>query len=372
MQKYILYQGKKLRYGFTTGSSAAAATKAACVLLARKDLNNSVFIDTPSGEKLEIHVHTSSLYTDYAIASVIKDGGDDADVTSGLEIGAKVSKQKKLGIYIKGGVGVGVATKKGLLVNIGEAAINPIPKEMIEKSVLEIFDVSKEGIVVEIFVPKGEEIAKRTLNYKLGIQGGISILGSTGIVKPMSEEAYKDSLAVELKAMVEQQNTDTFVFTFGKYGQSYAIKQLNMDEKNIIVISNFVGFMLERACKFGIKKILFVGNIGKIVKVAGGIFHTHSRVSDARLEIMAANAIEGGENIETVKEVIKANTTEEAVEIITVGRTFEIMANKVQEKCEAHVRRSGYELEVAALIYSNTHGELSRTNNFALERENDE
>ncbi len=195
-------------------------------------------------------------------------------------------------------------------------------------------------------------------------------MGSTGIVKPMSEEAYKDSLAVELKAMVEQQDTDTFVFTFGNYGQSYVKKQLYINEQNIIFISNFVGFMLEKACEFGIKKILFVGNIGKIVKVAGGIFHTHSRVSDARLEIMAANAIEAGESIEVVKKVITANTTEEAVDMVKSFKTFDIMANKVQEKCEAHVKRSGYELEMAVLIYSNTHGELSRTNNFTVE-END-
>lgn len=368
LQKYVLHKGKKLKYGFTTGSAAAAATKVACLLLSNKEAKNSITIKTPNNESLTIKVHTTYVYkNDYATASVIKDGGDDADVTSGLEICAKVTRKDEPGLLIKGGEGVGIVTKKGLPIEVGKSAINPVPLMMIEQSVKEVFNTSKHGFIVEIFVPKGKEIAKKTLNYKLGIEDGISILGSTGIVKPMSEEAFKDSLAVELKAMTIQQKEEDIVFTFGNFGQSFATKNLGFSKSNIIIISNFVGFMLERACEFGIKKIYFVGNIGKIVKVAGGIFHTHSRVSDARLEIMAANALEGGEDIEVVREVLTANTTEEAVELIKSPEPFNIMAKKVQEKCEAHVRRSGYELEVAVLIYSNKYSELSRTNNFKVE-----
>lgn len=364
MTKYVLHNGKKLRYGFTTGSSAAAATKAACLVLMEECVSDEVAITLPSNETLHIPVHMTSKENKKAVATVIKDGGDDADVTSGLEIGARVSFSKKHGILIKGAEGVGVATKKGLPIGVGEPAINPVPRAMIKQSVLDVIDVKKQGVEVEIFVPRGEEIAKRTLNYKLGIQNGISILGSTGIVKPMSEEAFKDSLAVELKAMTKQQETDTFVFTFGNYGQKFAMNDLGLDDEKIIIISNFVGFMLEKACEFGIKKILFVGNIGKIVKVAGGIFHTHSRVSDARLEIMTATALIAGEKLSTLQEVINANTTEEAVGILEKKETFDLMAQNVREKCEAHVRRSGYELEVAALIYSAEYGELARTDNF--------
>lgn len=363
MQKYVLHNGKKLKFGFTTGSAAAAATKAACLYLKDGSVEKEVLIITPSNDQLNIKVHTCFFENGYAFASVIKDGGDDADVTSGLEICAKVTKTTQKGISIKGGVGVGIVTKKGLLVEIGKAAINPTPYSMIKKSVLEVFKNS-EGIAVEIFVPKGKEIAKRTLNYKLGIQDGISILGSSGIVKPMSEEAFKDSLAVELKAMKVQQKADEFVFTFGNYGQSFAKKELEFEKEKIIIISNFVGFMLEKACEFGIRKIFFVGNIGKIVKVAGGIFHTHSKVSDARLEIMAANAVEANEPLESVKKVLSANTTEEAVSFIKESNTFNVMAKKVQKKCEDHVKRSGFELKVAVLIYSNEYGELARTENF--------
>ncbi|AHJ12816.1 MULTISPECIES: cobalt-precorrin-5B (C(1))-methyltransferase CbiD [Sulfurospirillum] len=364
MQKYVIHEGKKLRYGFTTGSSAAAATKAACMLLMNAPLKKTVAITLPTNEILHIPIYTAKKEKELAIVTVIKDGGDDADVTSGLEIGARVSFSEERGIHIKGGEGVGVATKKGLPIGVGEPAINPVPQVMIKQSVIEVIDILKQGIEVEIFVPKGEEIAKRTLNYKLGIHGGISILGSTGIVKPMSEEAYKDSLSIELKAMYQQQDTDTFVFTFGNYGRKFATNNLGLVDENIIIISNFVGFMLEKACEFGIKKILFVGNIGKIVKVAGGIFHTHSRVSDARLEIMAANAIKAGEKLDVIQKILKANTTEEAVEMLNRKDTFDIMAQEIREKCETHVRRSGYELEVAALIYSSEQGELARTDNF--------
>lgn len=367
MKSYVLHRGRKLKCGFTTGTSAAAATKVACLLLANKVVERNVSIKTLNNEVLTIPVHTTKILKENCVmACVIKDGGDDADVTSGLEINAKVTKVKKIGLTIKGGIGVGIVRKKGLPVKIGNAAINPNPYAMIKREVLEIFDTSKEGIIVEISVPKGKEIAKRTLNYKLGIEDGISILGSTGIVKPMSEEAFKDALVVELKAMIVQHKIDEIVFTFGNYGEGFSKKKLKLENERIIVISNFIGFMLEQACELGIKKILFVGNIGKIVKVAGGIFHTHSRVSDARLEIMAANALESNENVEVVKKILSANTTEEAVSYVSSYKTFELMANKVQEKCEAHVRRSGYELEVAVLIYSSEQGELARTKNFII------
>lgn len=353
MDEYLYFRGKKLRYGYTTGSSATAATKAALMYLLDDGKHDipEVTIKLPSGNSLTINVNSLKKKENSVLASVIKDGGDDPDVTHGLEIYSKVSLRNDSKINIFGGTGVGKVTKKGLPVAPGNSAINPVPLKMIRETVEEILPEGF-GADVEISVPKGEETAKKTLNAKLGIIGGISILGTTGIVKPMSEESWKASLAIELKMALENAGNGEAIFLFGNRGKQYLSDNFDDNTSQAIVISNFVGYMFDRACEFEAKKIYFIGELGKFVKVAGGIFHTHSRVSDAKMEILTANALLVGESTENMKKIMASNTTEEATKYIEKTEVYSLLAEKAKQKCEEYCRRNGWELEVETLIIS--------------------
>ena len=353
MEEYLYFRGKKLRYGYTTGSSATAATKAALMYLLDDGKHDipEVTIKLPSGNSLTINVNSLEKKENSVLASVIKDGGDDPDVTHGLEIYSKVSLRNDSKINIFGGTGVGKVTKKGLPVAPGNSAINPVPLKMIRETVEEILPEGF-GADVEISVPKGEETAKKTLNAKLGIIGGISILGTTGIVKPMSEESWKSSLAIELKMVLENAGNGEAIFLFGNRGKQYLSDNFDDNTSQAIVISNFVGYMFDRACEFEAKKIYFIGELGKFVKVAGGIFHTHSRVSDAKMEILTANALLVGESTENMKKIMASNTTEEATKYIEKTEVYNLLAEKAKQKCEEYCRRNGWELEVETLIIS--------------------
>ena len=352
-REYVYFKGKKLRYGYTTGSSATAATKAALMYLLDDSKHDipEVTIKLPSGNPLTISVNSLEKKENSILASVIKDGGDDPDVTHGLEIYSKVSLRNDSKINIFGGIGVGKVTKKGLPVALGNSAINPVPLKMIRETVEEMLPEGL-GADVEIFVPKGEETAKKTLNAKLGIIGGISILGTTGIVKPMSEESWKASLAIELKMALENAGNGEAIFLFGNRGKQYLSDNFEDNISQAIVISNFVGYMFDRACEFEAKKIYFIGELGKFVKVAGGIFHTHSRVSDAKMEILTANALLVGESTENMKKIMASNTTEEATKYIEKTEVYNLLAEKAKQKCEEYCRRNGWELKVETLIIS--------------------
>ena len=353
MEEYLYFRGKKLRYGYTTGSSATAATKAALMYLLDDGKHDipEVTIKLPSGNSLTINVNSLEKKENSVLASVIKDGGDDPDVTHGLEIYSKVSLRNDSKINIFGGTGVGKVTKKGLPVAPGNSAINPVPLKMIRETVEEILSEGF-GADVEISVPKGEETAKKTLNAKLGIIGGISILGTTGIVKPMSEESWKASLAIELKMALENAGNGEAIFLFGNRGKQYLSDNFDDNTSQAIVISNFVGYMFDRACEFEAKKIYFIGELGKFVKVAGGIFHTHSRVSDAKMEILTANALLVGESTENMKKIMASNTTEEATKYIEKTEVYNLLAEKAKQKCEEYCRRNGWDMEVETLIIS--------------------
>jgi len=353
MDEYLYFRGKKLKYGYTTGSSATAATKAALMYLLDDSKHDipEVTIKLPSGNLLTISVNSLEKKENSILASVIKDGGDDPDVTHGLEIYSKVSLRNDSKINIFGGIGVGKVTKKGLPIAPGNSAINPVPLKMIRETVEEMLPEGL-GADVEIFVPKGEETAKKTLNAKLGIIGGISILGTTGIVKPMSEESWKASLAIELKMALENAGNGEAIFLFGNRGKQYLSDNFEGNTSQAIVISNFVGYMFDRACEFEAKKIYFIGELGKFVKVAGGIFHTHSRVSDAKMEILTANALLVGESTENMKKIMASNTTEEATKYIEKTEVYNLLAEKAKQKCEEYCRRNGWDMEVETLIIS--------------------
>lgn len=298
------------REGYTTGSCAAGAAKAACFLLQGGDLPERVEIPLPGKARLTLPVHTGQLRDLEATASILKDGGDDADITDGLEIRALVRRLSPQGdVHIRGGRGVGTVTKKGLAQGVGESAINPVPRAMIRDAVREVFPQAELEVTIE--VPEGEATALRTLNPRLGIVGGISILGTSGIVRPMSEEAFKTSILPELDQAVAYGHK-TIVLTPGHYGFRVATECFKVPAEAVIQMSNFVGFLLEEAAYRKIEGVILLGHIGKLIKVSGGIFHTHNRVADARAEILLAHAALAGVQEDTLKYLAELPTAEGA------------------------------------------------------------
>lgn len=352
---------KELRSGYTTGTCACVASFVALNLLIGKDLGEKVEITTLNGVTLDIPIHSKKRGIDWARGVVLKDAGDDPDVTNGIEICAKVKIVEELpkiekahkfdNMLIVGGRGVGLVTKKGLKVTPGKSAINPGPQEMIVKTLNPLLEEYGLKVIVTIYVPKGREKALKTFNGKLGILGGISILGSTGIVKPMSEDALTKSMFAELKVLKENSTREWVVFAFGNHGKQFCIDN-NIDVEQMVVTSNYIGFMIDSAVKLGFKKIVLIGHIGKAIKVAGGIFNTHSRVADARLEIIAANAILIDEPRENILKVLEANTAEEATEYILKKESlFNLIANKVAKR-SAEFSRDNIEFQSILFNYS--------------------
>lgn len=349
-EKYIKKNGKKYRMGFTTGSAAAAAAKAAAEMYFSRKIKKRVKIETPADIELILELAEVELKEDHASAAVIKDGGDDPDVTNGLLISARVEIISKKDIVIEGGKGVGQVTKPGLAVPVGKAAINPVPRKMIKKEVQKVIPKNK-GLKVIIEIPEGEKVAEKTFNPRLGIKGGISVLGTTGIVEPMSKSAYKESLGIELKQAVELGRKD-LVFVFGNHGKKLA-KKLEYKEKNIIRMSNFVGHMLDQTKELDINNLLVLGHIGKIAKVAGGIYNTHSKVADARREIIAAYAALFGADQSIVEKIFDANTAENAANIILENKlisVFDYMAEEIVAKVRKRLEDN--EIGISSVIFS--------------------
>lgn len=362
---FILKNNKKLRYGYTTGSCAAAAAKAATLmLLCRKEVHY-VNLMTPKGIRLKLKILDITMEEDFVTCAIRKDSGDDPDVTNGILVYARVSKNREGIVHIDGGFGVGRVTKAGLEQPKGYAAINKVPRQMITDAVLEICDDNDYigGMNVEIIIPQGVEIAKRTFNPNLGIVGGISVLGTSGIVEPMSETAIIDSIRVEMKMMVEN-GAKYLLLSPGNYGVDFTRENLLVPNVSSIKFSNYVGETIDIAVELGVKGILFISHIGKFIKVAGGIMNTHSKYADARMEIMSANAILAGASIETLEEILKCTTTDEAIAILEMsGLTEKTMCN-VMDKIHYYLKRRAYEsIEIGAIIFSNQYGLLGQTKN---------
>ncbi|OLN29403.1 cobalt-precorrin-5B (C(1))-methyltransferase CbiD [Desulfosporosinus metallidurans] len=324
------------REGYTTGSCAAGAAKVACLLLRGNSLPEQVEIPLPNSGRLKMPIEGGESNYPVAMASILKNGGDDADITHGLEIRAVVRQLSPQGIvHIRGGQGVGTVTKKGLAMEVGESAINPVPRKMILEAVREVFPEEELEIIIE--VPDGEDAALRTLNPRLGIVGGISILGTCGIVRPMSEEAFKTSILPELNQAVAYGHK-TIVLTPGHYGYRVATERFKVPTEAVIQMSNFVGFLLEEAAYRGIEKVILLGHIGKLIKVSGGIFHTHNRVADARNEILLAYGALAGIKIETLARLAEFPTTEGAtIELMNLGeqKLLHHLAHLASERAQA-------------------------------------
>ena len=356
MKKYIYKNGKNLKYGYTTGSCAAGAVKAATYMVLNQKACHEIKLETPKGWPLNLQVEDISIGPDWASCAIRKDAGDDPDITHGLLIYAHVSLSEI--DQLIGGKGIGKITRPGLSLPVGSDAINPTPRKMIEKAIEEVKNISgyEGAFKVVLTVPGGEKISLKTFNPKLGIMGGISIIGTTGIVEPMSEDAFKESLALELN----QKKQNMMVFTPGNYGCDFCLEH-GVNKDKIIKVSNFMGYMFEQAASSNVNKILCVGHIGKLVKIAGGIFHTHSRVADARMEIICACLIEMGTSTEILQEILGSNTTDEAVDKIYaygLEGVFIRLAYKIKYKLQAYVFDA---IEVEVIIFSLKYKDLAST-----------
>lgn len=349
---------KRLRGGYTTGACVAAGAKAAALYMQDSLTADVVEITALDGTRLMIPIKKIERLDDGRLpegalppvirAEVVKDAGDDPDITNGTSVfvtltlarseddlkavpGVSVRHEN---ILFEAGEGIGHATKPGLSLSVGEPAINPGPRQLVHNSLLEAFG-SPRPCRVRIDIPAGRELAKKTLNPVLGIEGGISIIGTTGVLRPMSEEAFKESLVPQIK-VARAAGFDTQIFVPGKIGERIAASW-GLPEAGMVQTSNFIGYMLEAAAEIGLKRILLFGHIGKLAKVAAGVFHTHNRVGDARLEVLAAYSGAMGMPGEGIERILGAVTTEEALPVIAeygLERVYERIAARASYRAE--------------------------------------
>ena len=360
---YIMRGSKKLRMGYTTGSCAAAAARgAAFMLLSGKEIQE-VKIHTPKGIVLNLELLDIRRSAEKVSCAVRKDGGDDPDVTDKALIYAEVTFGTEEGIVIDGGFGVGRVTKPGLDQPVGNAAINHVPRQMIRENVEEIQKKLDDfrALQVIISVPEGEELAKHTFNPRLGITGGISILGTSGIVVPMSEEALISTIRVEME-MRKAQGDRVLLVTPGNYGQDFLKTYPWVRADHSVKCSNYVGKTLEFAAELGFDAILFVAHLGKFVKVSGGIMNTHSHEADCRAELLTAQAVRAGADLALTKKLLETGTTEEAVQILKEAGCLKETMEKVTEKIAFYMN---YHIEgrvqTEAIVFSSNEGLLGET-----------
>lgn len=369
---YVIRNQKKLRFGYTTGSCAAGAARGAARLLLGEDEISEVELMTPKGILLHLEILDRKRSENAASCAVRKDAGDDPDTTNGILVYAEVEKflirsDMEDRIVIDGGIGVGRVTKPGLSQKVGEAAINPVPRAMILQAVEEIADQYhyEGGLKVTISVPEGEKIARKTFNPRLGIVGGISILGTSGIVEPMSEKALIDSIRVEMTqhaAMGEQY----MLVTPGNYGADYLREHMELPFEKNIKCSNYVGETIDMAVDMGVKGILFISHIGKFVKVAAGIMNTHSHSADARMEVLCSNAIRAGGDLACARSILQCNTTDEALRVLDENHILKETMKEVTDRIQFYLdHRSYQQILLGAVIFSNEYGYLGQTANAA-------
>ena len=363
MDEYSYVNGKKLRKGFTTGTCATAATAAAISMILNQDIEEKVTVSTANGVEVTMDIKDPSFGELTASAAVEKDGGDDADATHGLLIYSTVTLLPDSNdIEIDGGVGVGRVTQKGLKCDVGMAAINPTPRAMIEKTARQLLGPNC-GAKIIISVPGGEETAKLTYNSRLGIVGGISILGTTGIVNPMSEDSWKASITIEL-TMLYNQGYRSVVLAPGNYGEDFATNVLGIPPHRIVNMSNFVGHVLKEVQRIGFTRVLMVGHMGKFVKVAGGISSTHSKDSDARMEIIMANLALLGAPVELLEKVDQCITTDAAgtlIEEYHYEEVYQVLVDKMKFRSERLLRNRKPEVSIDVVTFGTEAGYLAST-----------
>ena len=357
MSEYVYKNGKKLRCGYTTGTCAAAAAQCAARLLLGLSEDLCSFVRTPSGTCLELPVSLIERTDSAVCCAVRKDAGDDADVTDGLLILARVELAKE-GIRIEGGEGIGIVTRPGLDQGVGEAAINRVPRQMIREALTEAAQQAGYGggFRAVISAPGGEQIAQKTFNPRLGIEGGISILGTSGIVEPMSDQAVIDTIRAQIRMRMAEGEKTVYI-TPGNYGEEFIREKTNLSLDSFVKCSNFIGDALDIAQEYGAERILLVGHIGKLVKLGCGIMNTHSRFADARMETLSACILLAGGPADTARAVLSCNTTEDAVELMREDGCLDAPMKLLADRIEDAMSRRVYgKMQTGTVFFSRQSG----------------
>jgi len=362
LDEYIYHGGEKLRCGYTTGSCAAAAAKAAAEMLISGEKISFVTIQTPKGIDLYLDVLEPVINRDYAGCAIKKDSGDDPDITNGILIFARVSRIPS-GVEITGGKGVGIVTRAGLDQPVGEYAINSVPRKMIGSAVIEIAEKYDYhgGFNVEISVPDGGKIAKKTYNPRIGIEGGISIIGTSGIVEPMSSAALVDTIRMEAK-MRRAEGCGNLLLTLGNYSENFIQKAMPFALEKSVKCSNFIGEAIDIALETGFQRVLIIGHIGKLVKLGAGIMNTHSAQADGRMDVLVTCGVLAGADTDCLKKIPDCATVDAALDILKeagyMKKTLEILSHRTEYYLNAKVKN---DIEIGAVMFSDKHGITVKT-----------
>ena len=382
-QDVVVSQGKLMRRGYTTGSCAAAASKAAAVMLLSGEETDTIKLDTPKGITLTLDVLDILRGPGFARCAIRKDSGDDPDDTNGTLIYATVSslhagipeeelvmqprtasvEQLDDRVEIWGGIGVGKVTKPGLSCKVGGPAINPVPRKMITREVLAAMKQygCDETLRVVISIPDGPAIAPKTFNPRLGIEDGISVLGTSGIVEPMSDRALIDTMYTEMDSRKANGYKDLLVF-FGNYGADFTRDEMKIDISTAVTCSNFVGELLDYAVLQGFESVLIIGHSGKLIKLAQGVMNTHSKYADCRSEFLALQAMFHGASPAVGKEIYQALTTDEMTKILKREGLFEAVMEEAARKIDFYMQKRVHgKLKTGAILFSNVYGILGET-----------
>lgn len=367
-----------LRRGWTTGTCAqAAAAAAAQALLAgslpREGADWTVTVHLPDGQPFTLPVQSGKIEKRDSqgrplavTCKVKKDSGDDPDVTDGVTVCATVSFFSEDRIEIDGGQGIGRVTKPGLSQPVGSAAINPVPRQMIQKELIRLKEAAgwEGGFQVLVEIPGGEKLAQRTFNPRIGIVGGLSVLGTSGIVEPMSEKALIDTIEVEIKVKLAE-GRRCLIAAPGNYGLDFLRDRWGILARDTVKCSNYIGETIDLAAEHGAEGLLFVGHIGKLVKIAGGIMNTHSRWGDCRMELLASAALRAGLSGDRAAALLGCNTTEDALQILTEKERRKVMdclLEKIHTYLNIRAQSSAQrDMKTGAVLFSNVYGVLGMT-----------
>ena len=420
MEEYVIKNQKKLRLGITTGTCSAAAAQAAAMQLLLGVESHAVTLRTPKGMTVSVPVYLLESDSKKASYKVVKDSGDDPDVTNGTDVcmtveyaqqstreksnrSAGTSGDKKpngsveIGgnagsdgiveasiqsskngsqdrsraftsesfpyLTLDGGIGIGRVTKEGLEQAVGQAAINRVPRQMIFDAVADVCEKANvcEPLHITVWMPEGETLAKRTFNPKLGIEGGLSVLGTSGILEPMSEQAIVATIETEIRQL-HAVGEEKILVTPGNYGQAYASEYLGLDLAKSVKSSNYIGDTIDLAISYGMKDFLLVGNIGKLVKLAAGIFNTHSKVADGRGEIFAVHAAMAGAGADVVQEIYNCINTDRMLDVVEREGLREAVMQSILAAIEKHVDgRIGDTMRFGVIVFSEKYGYLGQT-----------
>lgn len=414
MEEYVIKNQKKLRLGITTGTCSAAAAQAAAIQLLLGVESHAVTLRTPKGMTVSVPVYLLESDSQKASYKVVKDSGDDPDVTNGTDVcvsveyvqqstreksnrSAGTSGDKKPNgsveidgrvetgircnnhesqdrscaftsesfpyLTLDGGIGIGRVTKEGLEQAVGQAAINRVPRQMIFDAVADVCEKANvcEPLHITVWMPEGETLAKRTFNPKLGIEGGLSVLGTSGILEPMSEQAIVATIETEIRQL-HAVGEEKILVTPGNYGQAYASEYLGLDLAKSVKSSNYIGDTIDLAISYGMKDFLLVGNIGKLVKLAAGIFNTHSKVADGRGEIFAVHAAMAGAEANVVQEIYNCINTDRMLDVVEREGLREAVMQSILASIEKHVDgRIGDTMRFGVIVFSEKYGYLGQT-----------